>query len=208
MLLPPQPRSNLTGSNFSRIRRSEERARSHFSEIPRQGAPPPLRISSLYFPEKWRSDILTQPRCQRVSTHNSTHPSDEGIRMASKYLRKCPSCGGLIHPDKVPYRQSKGFPCPYCGVRLYDALWHEKLAWLLSTATALVVPWSLGCRTWYWIVIALILGTPALFVLVQAIAVFTDPAGGGYRSFAALVRRPVADPSRRAAPRTRPSLFS
>lgn len=103
--------------------------------------------------------------------------------MASKYLRKCPSCGGLIHPDKVPYRQSKGFPCPYCGVQLCGALWHEKLAWLLSIATALVVPWILGYRSWYSIAIALILGTPALFVLVQGIAVFTDPAGGALQIF-------------------------
>jgi hypothetical protein len=94
----------------------------------------------------------------------------------ARYDRKCPSCGKLIHPHQVPLWQSKGFPCPWCGVRLHGALWQVRLTWLLSFVSALLVSISLGIHGWFSILLTLI-GTPAAFILIQMLAVFTTAPG-------------------------------
>ena len=94
----------------------------------------------------------------------------------ARYDRKCPSCGKLIHPNQVPLWQSKGFPCPWCGVRLHGGLWQVRLAWLLSLVSAVLLPVSLGIHSWLSILMILI-GTPIAFILIQMLAVFTAAPG-------------------------------
>lgn len=94
----------------------------------------------------------------------------------ARYDRKCPSCGKVIHPGQVPIWQSKGFPCPWCGALLHGALWQVRFAWLLSLASAALVPLSLGIHGWL-IVPAIVIGTPLAFILIQMLAVFTAAPG-------------------------------
>src|SRR5574340_302962 len=94
----------------------------------------------------------------------------------ARYHRKCPSCGKLIHPNRVPLWQSKGFPCPWCGARLHGALWRVRLAWALSLASATFVSYISGIHDWLAIP-AILVSTPLAFILIQMLVVFTAAPG-------------------------------
>lgn len=59
---------------------------------------------------------------------------------------------------------------------MHGALWKVPLAWFLSLVTAIVLLITLGIYGWLSIFVILI-ATPAAFVLIQMLAVFTVAPG-------------------------------
>jgi hypothetical protein len=61
-------------------------------------------------------------------------------------------------------------------VRLHGALWHARLAWALSLVSAALVSYICGIR-WWRTILAIVVGTPLAFTLIQMVAVFTAAPG-------------------------------
>lgn len=95
--------------------------------------------------------------------------------MASRFLRKCPACETLIHPDQVPLWEGKGFPCPNCGEYLRSSLHNLARIWAMSLLASAVAFYALGFRSWTFLVSALFGAFPISFV-VYAVASFIFPS--------------------------------
>lgn len=94
--------------------------------------------------------------------------------MPSRFLRKCPSCGTLIHPNQVPLGQSRRFPCPVCGEWLRSALHNLAGVWAITLLASAVGVYALSMRGWTFLLAALLVSLPVSF-LVYAVATFIFP---------------------------------
>jgi hypothetical protein len=59
---------------------------------------------------------------------------------------------------------------------LQGALWHVRVAWALSFISAALIAYGLGIHGLA-AALAILIGTPVAFILVQALAVFTAAPG-------------------------------
>ena len=94
--------------------------------------------------------------------------------MPSRFLRKCPSCGTLIHPNQVPLWESNGFPCPACGACLRSSLHNLAGVWAISLLASAIGVYALTLRGWTFCLVALLVALPVSF-LVYAVATFIFP---------------------------------
>lgn len=94
--------------------------------------------------------------------------------MPSRFLRKCPFCGTLIHPQQIPIWESKGFPCPVCGERLRSSVHNIAGIWIISLLASAISVYSLTLRGWVFFLVTLLVSLP-VYLLVYAIATFIFP---------------------------------